>query len=308
MGRELYETEPVFRAALDRCNALLEGEWSDSLLSVMHGADARIDDTGYTQPALFALEYALAELWRSWGVEPWAVLGHSVGEYVAACVAGVLELEDALRLITRRARLMQELPRNGEMVSITASEAVVAQALTPYADRVSIAAVNGPADTVIAGEREAVEALSSAFLSQGLKVRRLTVSHAFHSPLMEPMLDAFEKAAGHLTFRAPRIHLASNVTGQVLEEGTVLDAGYFRRHVREAVRFHDGLKALRALGEPSSSRSARIRRSWAWRSRALGTTRASGCHRCARVNPSRRRFSPAWPRSTPRAWMLIGAR
>ncbi|QQR41971.1 SDR family NAD(P)-dependent oxidoreductase [Myxococcus xanthus] len=248
MGRELYETEPVFRAALDRCNALLEGEWSDSLLSVMHGADARIDDTGYTQPALFALEYALAELWRSWGVEPWAVLGHSVGEYVAACVAGVLELEDALRLITRRARLMQELPRNGEMVSITASEAVVAQALTPYADRVSIAAVNGPADTVIAGEREAVEALSSAFLSQGLKVRRLTVSHAFHSPLMEPMLDAFEKAAGHLTFRAPRIHLASNVTGQVLEEGTVLDAGYFRRHVREAVRFHDGLKALRALG------------------------------------------------------------
>ncbi|MCP3097313.1 SDR family NAD(P)-dependent oxidoreductase [Myxococcus sp. K15C18031901] len=248
MGRELYATEPVFRAALDRCEALLRKEWSDSLLSVMHGTDARIDETGFTQPALFALEYALAELWRSWGVEPWAVLGHSVGEYVAACVAGVMELDEALHLIAERARLMQALPRDGEMVAVSASEADVASAVAPSADRVSIAAVNGPADTVIAGAREAVEALSSAFQARGVKTRRLTVSHAFHSPSMAPMLDAFEKAAGQVSFRAPRIHLASNVTGRVLDEGTVLDAAYFRRHVREAVRFHDGLKALRALG------------------------------------------------------------
>ncbi|AKQ65466.1 Malonyl CoA-acyl carrier protein transacylase [Myxococcus hansupus] len=248
MGRELYSSEPVFRAALDRCDALLTGVWKESLLSVLHGSEAVIDDTGYTQPALFALEYALAELWRSWGVEPWAVLGHSVGEYVAACVAGVMDLEDALRLITERARLMQALPRDGEMVALSASEAEVAQALLPHADQVSIAAVNGPADVVIAGAREAVESIASAFQGRGVKARRLTVSHAFHSPLMEPMLDAFEKAAGTVSFRAPRIHLVSNVTGSVLREGTVLDATYFRRHVREAVRFHDGLRSLRALG------------------------------------------------------------
>ncbi|NTX34336.1 SDR family NAD(P)-dependent oxidoreductase [Myxococcus sp. CA033] len=248
MGRELYETEPVFRAALDRCDALLAGTWEESLLSVMHGTGSRIDDTAYTQPALFALEYALTELWRSWGVEPWAVLGHSVGEYVAACVAGVMTLADALRLITERARLMQALPRDGEMVAISASEEQVTQALAPYADRVSIAAVNGPADTVISGEREAVEALATGFQSKGIKARRLTVSHAFHSPLMDPMLEAFEKVAGEVVLHAPRIHLASNVTGQVLAEDAVLDAAYFRRHVRGAVRFHDGLKALRALG------------------------------------------------------------
>ncbi|WP_257460229.1 type I polyketide synthase [Archangium lipolyticum] len=248
MGRELYETEPVFRAALDRCNALLGGRWGESLLSVMHGAGSRIDETEYTQPALFALEYALAELWRSWGVEPWAVLGHSVGEYVAACVAGVMELEEALGLITERARLMQALPRDGEMMAVSASEEQAAEALAPYADRVSIAAVNGPADTVLSGEREAVETIAASLQARGIKTRRLTVSHAFHSPLMEPMLDAFERAAGKISFRAPRIHLASNVTGRILEDGAVLDAAYFRRHVREAVRFHDGLKALRALG------------------------------------------------------------
>ncbi|AGC45620.1 polyketide synthase [Myxococcus stipitatus DSM 14675] len=248
MGRELYASEPVFRAALDRCDALLEGKLSESLLSVMHGAGERIDETEYTQPALFALEYALTELWRSWGVEPWGVLGHSVGEYVAACVAGVLTLEEALRLITERARLMQALPRGGEMVAVTASEERVSAALEPYAGRVSIAAVNGPQDTVISGEREAVDTLAGLFQAEGLKTRRLTVSHAFHSPLMDPMLESFEREARKVTCRVPRIRFASNVTGQVLEGEATLDAAYFRRHVREAVRFHDGVRALRAQG------------------------------------------------------------
>nr|AQW44888.1 polyketide synthase [Corallococcus coralloides] len=248
MGRELYASEPVFRAALDRCNALLEGKLGESLLSVMHGSGERIDETEYTQPALFALEYALAELWRSWGVEPWGVLGHSVGEYVAACVAGVMTLEEALGLITERARLMQSLPRDGEMVAVTAGEARVSAALAPYAGRVSIAAVNGPEDTVISGEREAVNAIASALQAEGLKTRRLTVSHAFHSPLMDPMLEAFEREARKVSFRAPRIRFASNVTGQVLDAEATLDAAYFRRHVREAVRFHDGVRALREQG------------------------------------------------------------
>ncbi|QSQ15455.1 type I polyketide synthase [Myxococcus landrumensis] len=248
MGRELYASEPVFRAALDRCDALLAGRLGESLLSVMHGSGDRIDETEYTQPALFALEYALTELWRSWGVEPWGVLGHSVGEYVAACVAGVLTLEEALGLITERARLMQTLPRGGEMVAVTASEEQVSAALEPYAGRVSVAAVNGPRDTVISGEREAVTAIAEKLQAEGLKTRRLTVSHAFHSPLMDPMLESFEREAKKVACRVPRIRFASNVTGQVLEGEATLDAAYFRRHVREAVRFHDGVRALRAQG------------------------------------------------------------
>jgi acyl transferase domain-containing protein/acyl carrier protein len=247
MGRQLYETQPTFRRALDRCAEALRTYLEQPLLSVLFpepGAASPLDETAYTQPALFALEYALAELWRSWGVAPDTVLGHSVGEYVAACVAGVCGPEDALRLIAERGRLMSALPRDGEMAAVFADEARVAEALAPFLEQVSIAGVNGPENTVISGAREVVRAVLKNLESAGIHARLLNVSQAFHSPLMEPILDAFEQVAGQVRFEAPRIPLISNLTGRALEAGEVPGAHYWRRHIREAVRFAAGMETL----------------------------------------------------------------
>jgi len=255
MGRELYDTEPVFKAAIDRCNAVLEPRLGRSLLSVLYPEPPRVEDaggllsqTGWTQPALFAIEYALAELWRSWGVTPSVVLGHSVGEYVAACVAGVFSVEDGLALIAERARLMQQLPPGGVMVALSAGESAVAAAIAQVGGPVSIAAINAPDQTVVSGSREAVDAVIDRLGRTTLKATDLSVSHAFHSPLMEPMLDAFEQFARQFTYRAPSIPVISNVTGQAVEAPQTLDAAYWRRHARAAVRFNDSLAAARALG------------------------------------------------------------
>jgi phthiocerol/phenolphthiocerol synthesis type-I polyketide synthase C len=250
MGRQLYETQPTFRKTLDRCAEILRPYLEESLLSVLFpepGVSSPLDETAYTQPALFALEYALAELWRSWGVEPDVVLGHSVGEYVAACVAGVFSPEDALKLIAERGRLMQALPRKGEMAVVFANEALVAEALTPFRETVSIAGINGPENTVISGARESVSALLEIFAARGIHTQPLNVSHAFHSPLMEPILDAFEQVASQVHFEAPHIPLISNLTGRVLEE-EIPDARYWRRHIREAVIFVAGMRALAEEG------------------------------------------------------------
>ncbi len=242
MGRGLYETQPVFRKALDECDAILRDVLERPLLSVLYPEQgvSPLDETAYTQPSLFAIEYALATLWRSWGIQPEVVLGHSIGEYVAACVAGVFSLEDGLKLIAHRARLMQELPRDGLMAVVFTSSARVMESLGPYRDRVSIAAENGPENTVISGEAEAIRELVSSFEAAGIGTRQLTVSHAFHSPLMEPMLDEFEHLAGQITYGAPRVPLVSNLTGSLLDGPP--DASYWRRHVRSAVRFSDGMK------------------------------------------------------------------
>jgi len=251
MGRQLYQTQPTFRRALNRCDELLRPYLEQSLLSVIYpqpGVASPLDETAYTQPALFAIEYALAELWRSWGVEPAAVIGHSVGEYVAACVAGVFSLEDGLRLVAERGRLMQTLPRNGAMAAIFADEAQVAAAIAPYAGQVSIAAFNGPDNVVISGLDTAVQAVAEQLAAAGVKSRRLTVSHAFHSPLLEPILAEFERVAASVTYAQPRIKLISNLTGQPAMGATVTQPGYWRRHVREAVRFADGIAVLPAQG------------------------------------------------------------
>jgi acyl transferase domain-containing protein/acyl carrier protein len=250
MGRALYDTEPVFREALDRCATLLGPELDRSLLSVLYpesGADALLDETAYTQPALFAFEYALAALWQAWGVRPSMVIGHSVGEYAAACLAGVLTLEDALRLVAARGRLMQALPATGAMVAVLADEARVRAAVAPHADRVAIAAVNGPANVVISGERAAVEGIARELAAAGIGTRPLTVSHAFHSPLMEPMLAAFAARTREVTFRAPAVPLVSNLTGRLAGDA-VVDPAYWVRHVREPVRFADGLRTLAEAG------------------------------------------------------------
>ena len=251
MGRRLYETELSFRATLDRCGELLRRHLDRPLVSVLFpepGEPVLIDETAYTQPALFALEVALAELWRSWGVEPAAVIGHSVGEYVAACVAGVFSLEDGLTLIAERARLMQALPRGGAMAAVFTDEERVRAALAPHAARAAIAAVNGPADVVISGAEDAVAEVVLALSGVGVRTKPLAVSHAFHSPLMDPVLDAFERAASRVRYAEPRIPLLSNLTGRRAEGDQARHASYWRRHLREPVRFADGIRAMDELG------------------------------------------------------------
>lgn len=250
MGRQLYETQPIFRQALDRCDQILRPYLEQPLLSVIYpepGVNSPLNETAYTQPALFALEYALAQLWQSWGIEPTIVVGHSVGEYVAACIAGVFSLEDGLKLITKRARLMQTLPQNGEMVAVFASESKVQAVIQPYAHKVAIAAVNGSQSIVISGQRDWVQLVIAELQAEGVKTKKLNVSHAFHSPLMEPMLTAFEQVTADVTYSSPKIKLISNVTGE-LAIAEVATPEYWCRHVRQPVRFAAGIETLHQQG------------------------------------------------------------
>ncbi len=244
MGRELYQTQPAFRRTLDRCAELLAAlpAAGAPLLQLLDDPDA-IDHTANAQPALFALEYALATLWRSWGVEPDVLIGHSLGELVAACVAGVFSLEDGLKLAAARGRLMGALPQNGEMVAVSADEASVRQAIAPYAAGVSIAAVNGPESVTISGLRTAVLAICEQLAAADVKTQRLNVSHAFHSPLMDPMLEPFEAVAASITYHKPALRLISNVTGKLAGD-EITRPQYWVRHVRQTVRFADGLATL----------------------------------------------------------------
>lgn len=244
-------SEPVFAEALREALAALDPHLPEPLGPVLAGeGDAeRINRTGYTQPALFAVEYALAKLWESWGVTPTAVLGHSLGEISAACVAGVHSLADAARLVAARARLMDALPAGGVMETAVCDEATARAAIAKagVADRVSIAAVNGPTDVVLSGAQEAVDAAAALLAAQSVKHRRLVVSHAFHSPLMAPMLDEFRREIADLTFHQPKYRLISNVTGK--EWGpSQLRPEYWVEHVSAPVRFAQGIAAVHAEG------------------------------------------------------------
>ena len=245
MGRQLYETQPTFRQNLDHCQEILNDYLDISLLEILYSENhSKLDNTAYTQPALFALEYALAQLWKSWGIEPDVVMGHSVGEYVAACIAGVLSLEDALKLIAHRGRLMQALPQDGEMVAVLASESQVLGAISPYSQQVSLAAINGPQSVVISGNREAVQAICTNLETQGVKTKKLNVSHAFHSPLMAPMLAEFEQVARQVSFSPPQIPLISNVIGEVITDA-IATPEYWCHHILQPVRFAQSIQHLR---------------------------------------------------------------
>ncbi|WP_424100297.1 SDR family NAD(P)-dependent oxidoreductase [Moorena producens] len=253
MGRQLYETQPTFHKIIDQCSKMLVKYLEVSLLDILYPVEVKdesstlIDQTAYTQPAIFALEYALAKLWESWGIKPDVVMGHSVGEYVAATVAGVFSLEDGLKLIAMRGQLMQKLPSGGQMASIMASESQVIEAIKEYSSQVTIAAVNGPESIVISGESAAIASICSQFESVGVKTKALQVSHAFHSPLMEPMLTEFETVATEITYNQPKIPLISNVTGQEVG-GEITTAEYWVSHVRQPVRFAEGMETLHKQG------------------------------------------------------------
>jgi acyl transferase domain-containing protein/acyl carrier protein len=251
MGRELFETEPIFRRELEKCAEILNPLLDEPALELLFGESQRhpsghvLDQTQYTQPTLFALEYALAAMWRSWGVEPCAVLGHSVGEYVAACLAGVFSLEDGLRLVAERGRLMGTLPAGGTMAAVFADESRVAAAIEAEGTEAAIACLNGPANVVISGEDSTVEAFLVRLGQAGIKSRRLVVSHAFHSPLMDSILDPFLSMATKVQYSEPRIAIVSNVTGEMAYPGLMTSPEYWSRHIRNPVRFADSIRVLR---------------------------------------------------------------
>ncbi|UKP00620.1 type I polyketide synthase [Nostoc sp. UHCC 0870] len=257
MGWELYQTAPLFQQTIDKCCELLHPYLDVDLRSILFTTEDKtnispytptplhpytLTQTLYTQPALFILEYALCQLWLSWGIKPDFLIGHSIGEYVAACIAGVFSLEDGLKLITARARLMQELPQ-GKMVAVAASASQLQNLLLPYHQQVSIAAINAPNNTVISGETSAIEKIIAVLTSQNIQTTALSVSHAFHSPMMAAMLGEFEKIAAIINFHPPKYPIISNVTGNLINS-EISTPEYWCRHIRQPVQFLAGVETL----------------------------------------------------------------
>jgi amino acid adenylation domain-containing protein len=254
MGRDLYASEPIFRETIDSCADLLAPHLGLDLRSLLfppgEEADAAgrtLTETRFAQPALFVVEYALARLWMAWGIRPAAMLGHSLGEYVAACLAGVFSLPDALHLIAARGRLMQQLPP-GAMLAVSLPAPELQRLLVEHAPDLSLAVVNAPALGTVSGPFPAIDAFATRLAERGVEHRRLHTSHAFHSAMMEPALRPFAELAGGLELQAPRLRYLSNLTGTWARATEATDPGSWARHLREPVHFSEGLAAL--LAEP----------------------------------------------------------
>jgi acyl transferase domain-containing protein len=247
MGRELYDSEPVFCAELDRCAEILKPHLGFDLRTVLYpeagntdAAQVQLKQTYITQPALFAVEYSLAKLWMSWGIQPEAMIGHSVGEYVAACLAGVFTVEDALKLVATRGRMMQELP-GGSMLAVRLPENEIQPLLNA---QLSLAGVNGATQCVISGVNEAVDALQQQLTERGVACHRLETSHAFHSPMVDSALAPFTKIVEQVKLNSPKIPFISDVTATWITESQATDPAYWAKHMRETVRFAAGMTEL----------------------------------------------------------------
>ena len=249
MGRELYDSMPEFRRAFDACADALDALLPQPIRPIVFPADGDgtlLNQTAYAQPAMFAIEYALATLWRAWGVAPSAVMGHSFGEYAAACVAGVVSLADAAKMVVTRGRLVAALPGDGLMTVVEASESEVTEAMQAQGGVVAIAAINGPSTCVISGVRADVEAVAARFSAMGRRTKALRVSHGFHSPLMDPVLDEFERELSTIHYSAPATSFISNLIGSVADLTTIGHARYWRDHLRNPVRFAQSIQVLAA--------------------------------------------------------------
>lgn len=247
MGRELYEREPVFSGELDHCAVLLRSSLGVDLREIIYAkelspekAALRLADTHFAQPALFSVEYALAKLWMAWGVVPQAMLGHSIGEYVAACLAGVFSLDDALRLVAARGEIMQRQAR-GAMLSVSLTPQEAESYLN---EQISLAAINSPSLCVLSGTIDAIEHLERQLVASDVICRRLHTSHAFHSAMMEPVMEEFTALVQGVALHAPRIPYVSNVTGRWITEEQAVAPRYWARHLREPVQFSQGVATL----------------------------------------------------------------
>jgi malonyl CoA-acyl carrier protein transacylase len=246
MGKSLYESQPRFRETLDRCDAILSGLLGFSLIDFIFSDDInsrKIHQTEFAQPALFSIEYALADLWLHWGVKPTAVAGHSLGEYVAACIAGVMDLESALTMVFHRARLMSGAPGDGAMAMVFATEKAVQTILEEGTGEISIASVNGPGYVVISGERSALDNVLELIHQADIATTPLKVSHAFHSPLMQPVLESYREILTGIEFKRPGIAIVSNVTGLIIDE-EIQTVDYWLQHIIKPVRFSDSMETL----------------------------------------------------------------
>jgi acyl transferase domain-containing protein len=249
MGLDLYQAEPIFREHVDECCEILKPHLGFDLRDVLYPSDEafeeakeKLNQTYVTQPALFVTEYALASQWMHWGVTPEAMIGHSIGEYVAACLAGVFSLEDALRLIVARGRLIQSLP-SGSMLVVSLPEEKLRPMIESRPD-LAIAAVNSPSLCTVSGTHEAIDELETELKPQGLMLRRLQTSHAFHSPMMEPILESFVAEVSKARLKPPAMAYLSNVTGQWIKAEDATDPGYYARHIRQTVLFNDGISEI----------------------------------------------------------------